>query len=183
MSRGISIFFGNIFSFGDLVNARRGFRGVWACGERELLCRELRFRSVNRTRVSAKPGHFRRHRTAENARVKPRTLFTGMCGASHAFEPAFTSGLALRVTRSRAISAASNRRNCCIFVKLRFTKMLGEHPAGVFPKPYSSRGKLFVFRNAEGVSPLEPLCAFLAYFASLRSSASGGLKPFSEEKG
>ena len=43
-------------------------------------------------------------------------------------------------------------RNLGIFGGVEPPKLLGEHPAGVFPKPFSSRGETLV-------SPLNPLCA------------------------
>ena len=81
------------------------------------------------------------------------------------------------------------------FFRLRAEKIDWGKPLGVFPKPFSSGGN--------SCFPQTPL-RFFAYFASLRSAssrasrsspalraecaasladASGGLKPFSEEKG
>ena len=150
--------------------------------------------------VSAKPWRFRRRRTAEIARAKPRPFEAGRSWLRPLL-PRFTVWYSLLFTRSwrffghrtRKIARVQSRplkrdgrdctrifagsvpRNilCCLrallqfrrrraaeiarFCKTSFSKNAWGTPLGVFPKPFSSRGgKLFVFRNAKGVSPLEP---------------------------
>ena len=85
------------------------------------------------------------------------------------------------------------RRFFCIFVGWKPPKMLGEHPSGFSPNPFPQGGKLLFPHNKadfcvskkrkeENEVFLKPF-ALANAFLSLRSSASGGLKPFSEEKG
>ena len=86
--------------------------------------------------VSAKPWRFRRHRTAEIARVKPRPKPEKNSGvtsaASPAFEPSFTIGNALR--KARAIFRASNPKNRAFLKNYVFQKrgQIFRHRVGKF---------------------------------------------------
>ena len=87
--------------------------GLTRFREKGLVCGNFRRAYARGAWVSAKPWHFRRCRTAENARVKPRPkveeLAGVFCVASPAFELSFTIGSALR--KARAIFRASNPKN------------------------------------------------------------------------
>ena len=72
----------SVFWFGDFADKKiQTFSGEtlgWLVfRERGLICGDFRRDFARRTGVSAKPWHFRRHRTAENARVKPRPFKAG----------------------------------------------------------------------------------------------------------
>ena len=68
--------------------------GLTRFREKGLVCGNFRRAYARGAWVSAKPWHFRRHRTAENARVKPRTKVDKIdrliSVASPAPEPTFT---------------------------------------------------------------------------------------------
>ena len=138
-------------------------------------------------------GHFRRHRTGENALLRA-TSFLAKASDFSGVEPEKSLGLSLLLPRSllcglRALGRFRRHRTAEI-ARLRET-----------PFHANAWGKLFVFRNAKCVSPQTPLRFWACIGAaapsgrasrssprlrrewSLRSSASGGLKPFSEEKG
>ena len=87
--------------------------GLTRFREKGLVCGNFRRAYARGAWVSAKPWHFRRHRTAENARVKPRPKVAEFPSlnsvASPAFEPSFTIGNALR--KAPAIFRASNPKN------------------------------------------------------------------------
>ena len=87
--------------------------GLTRFREKGLVCGNFRRAYARGAWVSAKPWHFRRCRTAENARVKPRPKVAEFPSlnsvASPAFEPSFTIGNALR--KAPAIFRASNPKN------------------------------------------------------------------------
>ncbi len=94
---------GNLSAFANSSH----FEGIFGFSRTVQALRKPRLYFANRRGASAKPGHFRRHRTGENARAKPRSELDIITGLGAWLRPL----VKISLREVRAIFRASNPKN------------------------------------------------------------------------